>query len=817
MSDLMSNHALTDTAPRPAAMGRVPDAPGETVAVAHAIPPEDQPAATVSGFRLTVQSVVWIGLLIAAAVTRFWDLGYRTLHHDESIHTYYSWFFATGEIPYQHNPLSHGPFLFHANALVYALFGGSDATSRFLPALTGVLLVGAPWLLRGRRFLGPWGAIVAGFLLLISPSFLYYTRYIRHDPYTCLGALILCIAIFRYLERPQRRWMITAFVSLAFLLTNHEIVFAIVLGFIIVLWAALLLGRFRPLIPVHVVAAVLVGAVLALRNRFGWSPLPEIPWENPSPQQQSLFYERLFSNPLVISLLVIGAGFLVACFGVLWMKSRPRMPDQSRLDALLGDSPEGSLERGVLNALRDPVGLLSGTIVAPFIFFGLFTTLFTNLDGIASSTFATDGTLLYWLGQHDVRRGSQPWFYFITESLQYEWLAVFFGTAAVAVVGGRLIRAALRGGSSPRLLFSVLVSFWAVFLFLVLSWAGEKMPWLNMHFLLPGFLVVGVIANDVIEGGLAWSRSRNGEDGRRRAGLILTSSLVALAGGWFFLASRLTYGTFTGIGSSGGREITQTASGQWWALALLPTIGLLLTGVCWWSLGSRWTAYSVLAATVVVMSLYQVHAGFRLAYLDGDIARDTLIYNTTTPDVKRMRADLGELSLLAFGDDRLTMGYDTCAAWPLTWYFRDVPDASRINESRLDNPAELPDVVIGVPEAWDRSRDCYMPEEIEGYTSFTNVLRWHEPESQIYRQFAIAPELDPASSAWGLASNPHGPGDIIASVWSSITELADPAGQQRLFRLLMFRELPAGLNTYEYKLYIRDDLVPYYNDVRYGE
>ncbi|HEV2065189.1 MAG TPA: hypothetical protein VGR08_00030, partial [Thermomicrobiales bacterium] len=481
----------------------------------------------------------------------------------------------------------------------------------------------------------------------------------------------------------------------------------------------------------------------------------------------------------------------------------------------------GSLGRGVLNALRDPVGLLSGAITALFIFFGLFTTLFTNLDGIASSTFATDGTLLYWLGQHDVRRGSQPWFYFITESLQYEWLAVFFGTAGVAVVGGRLIRAALRGSGTPRLLFSVLVSFWSVFLFLVLSWAGEKMPWLIMHFLLPAFLVVGVVANDIIEGALAWARShtgsRAGASARRRAGLLLTGSLVALTAAWFFLASRLTYGAFRGTGSSVEREITQVADGQWWSLALAPAIGLLLIGAGWWSLGRRRTAYSVLAATVIVMSLYQVHAGFRLAYLDGDVARDTLIYNTTAPDVKRMRAELGELSLLAFGDDRLTMGYDSCAAWPLTWYFRDVPDASRLNESRLDTPAELPDIVIGVPEVWDRSRDCYMPEEIDGYTSFTRVLRWHEPESQIYRQFAIAPELDPGNSAWGEASNPHGPGDIIASVWSSISELAEPSGQQRLFRLLTFRELPAGLNTYEYKLYIRDDLVPYYNDIRYGE
>ncbi|CAA9552364.1 MAG: hypothetical protein AVDCRST_MAG43-1176 [uncultured Thermomicrobiales bacterium] len=776
---------------------------------------------THSGTRLTIASVFWLGLLIASIATRFWDLGSRTLHHDESIHTYYSWFFSTGEIPYRHDPLSHGPFLFHANALVYTLFGGSDATSRLLPALTGVLIVGAPWLLRGRRFLGPWGAIATGFLLLISPSFLYYTRYIRHDPYTCLGALALCIAIFRYLERPQRRWMITAFVSVAFLLTNHEIAFAILLAFVIVLWGTLLWGRFRPLVPIHLATAILLAAVLALGSRLDWAPLPKIPWDDPTPEQQRAFYDALLTNPLVISVIVIGVAFLGACVAVLWNRSRSRMPGQGRLDALLGDSEDGSLERGVLNALRDPVGLLSGAIVALFIFFGLFTTLFTNLDGIASSTFATDGTLLYWLGQQDVRRGSQPWFYFITEGLQYEWLATVLGTTGVMVIGWRLVVAARRRHGTLRLLFAVLVSFWSVFLFVVLSWAGEKMPWLLMHIVLPASLVAGVIVNDLVEGALAWSRSRDRLSVRTgafgRVGLYLATSLILLAAGWFFLASRLTHDLVApATAVPGQQETTQAGRDSWWALALLPAVGLILTGVGWLTQGSRSTAYSVLAATFVVISLYQVHVGFRLTYLEGDIARDTLIYNTTSPDVTQMRSELDDLSLLAYGDDRLEIGYDSCAAWPLTWYFRDVPVANRVSESALDTPAELPDVVIGVPAQWDRSRDCYMPEEIDGYTSFTYILRWHEPERLIYRQFAIAPELDPESSAWGAAANPHGLADVVASMWSSVSTLADPDGQQRLFRLLIFRELPGGLNGYEYKLYIRDDLVPHYNDIRYG-
>ena len=155
----------------------------------------------------------------------------------------------------------------------------------------------------------------------------------------------------------------------------------------------------------------------------------------------------------------------------------------------------------MLNALRDPIGLLIGaTDLAILIFFLLFTTLFTNLDGIATSTYATDGTLLYWLGQHDVRRGNQPWFYFITESFQYEWLAIFLCTAASAVVAYRLGKAALGRGLDPRLLFSSFLVGWFAFLFAVLSWAGEKMPWLIMHFTLPAILLGALLLDEIVTG-----------------------------------------------------------------------------------------------------------------------------------------------------------------------------------------------------------------------------------------------------------------------------------------------------------------------------
>ncbi|MGC4191252.1 MAG: hypothetical protein QM589_08805, partial [Thermomicrobiales bacterium] len=45
---------------------------------------------------LSLETCLWLVLVVGAAVSRFWDLGYRALHHDESLHAYYSWVFAEG-------------------------------------------------------------------------------------------------------------------------------------------------------------------------------------------------------------------------------------------------------------------------------------------------------------------------------------------------------------------------------------------------------------------------------------------------------------------------------------------------------------------------------------------------------------------------------------------------------------------------------------------------------------------------------------------------------------------------------------------------
>lgn len=812
MTDAPAGPAMPVTGDRPS---HLPPGPDRSTGIIPTARTRGDMNAIAIRFDLTVEKLIWLALFVIATLTRLWDLGYRTQHHDESIHTTFSWKFATGETPYVHNPLSHGPFLFHANALIYELFGANDATSRLLPGIAGIAIVMTPWLLRDRRLLGRWGAIAAAAFLLFSPTFLYYTRFIRHDPYTALGTLLLVVAVFRYFQSPHRKWILLAFIDVAFLLSNHEIVFAILLAFVLVLWSALVLSRLRVLIPVHLAAAALLLLLLAANSAFDWGPLPEIPWQSGSASTQRDYYGELLTHPLVIGILLVGVAFIAGC--VLALRRAGRRADGGLL-GILGDAPQGSVARGMYDAWGNIAAVGLGALLGLWFFLALFTTLFTNLNGIATGTYATNGTLLYWLGQHDVQRGEQPWFYFITLGIQYEWLVILLGFAGLVTLAVSIFRRLVARDfrHDPRLLFRILIAFWMVFMFAVLSWAGEKMPWLIMHIVLPAALLGGLVIDDLAMAIGRWYRRRGTVSWRTP--VALGGALVVLAGSFFFIAANLTWGGFAASFSDDpARAVRPSAFDNWWMLAIPPLASLVLIGIVWLLRGTRPAIYGAIAAMLAVMLLYQLHAGLRLSFVDGDVSIDTMIYNTVGPDAKQAADDVHATSELYLGDDSITVSNDQCTNWPMEWYLKDLPNY-RFMRTVDQSSDDLPMFIIGVPNSFTGDPCATdFPDEIPGYVSQTYVFRWHEPESAIYRNFAIAPEINMGRSAWTSPEQDTGPVGIVKSIWDSVSGAADADEQQKLWRMLMYREMPDRLIEFRFKVFVNEKVLPYYNEVRYGQ
>lgn len=190
---------------------------------------------------LNWELIAYIVIFVLAVVTRFHMLGDRTMSHDESLHTVFSHdLFVRGV--YTHDPMMHGPILFHMTALSYALFGVDDASSRFYPAVLGIMMVMFPLVLR--RWLGRTGTVLAMVMLLISPLVLYYNRYIREDTPSILAGMVLFWAALMYISGPEKvrrkaYWLYIVAASMLWNLGSKETAFiyvAIFGMFLLIYW-----------------------------------------------------------------------------------------------------------------------------------------------------------------------------------------------------------------------------------------------------------------------------------------------------------------------------------------------------------------------------------------------------------------------------------------------------------------------------------------------------------------------------------------------------------------------------------------------------
>ncbi|MEZ4572030.1 MAG: TIGR03663 family protein, partial [Thermomicrobiales bacterium] len=740
-------------------------------------PLDDAASRRGAGFRLTAEGLAYLTIAVLAVLTRFWDLGSRAMNHDESLHTYYSWLYYDN-YHYIHDPLMHGPALFHLNALAYFLFGDNDVTARIMPAIFGTMIVLMPALLRGPKLWGRWGAIAASGILLFSPSILYYSRFIRHDVYTLFATFAIVIAALRYLDKPERRWIIVAAISTFFLFTTKEVSF--IVAFIVVTFLAVVVTWqiHRAMFGVLVGSVIALGVVLLGLRSMGVEPLPGIPWEDPSDRNISAFATDFAQHPYVLAALgVIGLAIVAA----LIVADRLRTEGGRWLDDVIGRTPDHTTAHSLYLALRDYRGLAIGIGAGLTLFVLLYTSMFTNFGGLGSATF---GALGYWLGQQDVQRGAQPWFYYLLLLPQYEFVAVtVFPIAGLLTAWGLVTR--IRGGDyflgrpvGRRLYMRAFFLYWAVVMLGVLSWAGEKMPWLSVHIALPMILLAASYTGEAVE--YVEARAREGRLPGRSA-LAVAAGIPVLTASWFLLWAWASAGPweFREDLNNYVRTLRPFAADNPWVLYLPLAALVALLGYGLYRLGPKLALATAGAAIVAVMIAGQAHVSYRFTYTEGDVAIDMLMYSQASPDVERVMDDLGEFSRQMTGDRDIAVMYDSGTSWPFQWYLRDYPNR-RFYGSTIDSPPNA-EVILISQDTWPDNLDM-----LSGYTYQDYTMRWFFPENPTYRRFAIAPELNDESRQNYQTDEypPYWAGDVAESVFDSFWSLRDPQQQAKMFRLV---------------------------------
>lgn len=684
---------------------------------------------------ITWETLAWAGLLVVSAFARFYELGVRAMSHDESLHALYSYYlYNAGN--YEHNPMMHGPLLFHVNALVYFLFGDSDTTARIAPALAGLALIAM--VIPYRRYIGRVGALAAGVLVAFSPSLLFHSRYIRNDIYIALFALVWIYAAFRYLEVPndrRMRWLTVMALAMAFgFITkeNNFILGALMGGFFLTfgLWQTIGSRAFLAVAP-----------VLFAASAAFW------------------LYE---SGMTTYALVAAAAGVVTAVvLLVLWLRGehwtalrRNRPADLAILmltlvlpfTAPIGHAAFGwdPMASATATDLARSAGLVAVMIAASiglsYYWFGMrtqedfaagitwsqwaqvmvmfwviqvlfFTTFLTNTrNGLASGIV---GSLGYWLAQQEVARGGQPWYYYFLLGGLYEFLPIIlsFGGAITVLYGmysdsrwdpvsGRDLPQRLAhdrpvdadesraGLLENRQTFALFSLFWIAGSWAAYMAAGEKMPWLMTHMALPMAVIGGWWLGWIIHV-VNWKQARQSH----------AVWLIAATPGLVFLVVAL----LTRMPSFSRSTEAMSATMQW--LVALAVLAVLLYLVVRAGGKAGWRNASALLGLggLALLTLLTVRFTYMLNYVNYDMATEYLVYAHGSPDIKRALDEIDHISERTVGGRNIVVAYDDESSWPLSWYMRLYPNSRFYASNPTSDVMTAPVIIVG-PNNFDSVR-----------------------------------------------------------------------------------------------------------------
>lgn len=419
--------------------------------------------------NFTVEQLLIALIIILTIITRFYDLGARTMAHDEINHVVPAYTIEN----YVYDPVTHGPFQFHALALSYFLFGDSDFSARVPAALFGIGVV-IFTLFAWRRYLGRVGSLCAAALFMISPYILFYSRYTRNEIFIVFWGLVMLWLFLRYLEDGKSKWLywLTFIIAMhyadkatSYIFTAEASIFLALLFIVQSLrrqWKSGI-AKNRFLIAVVVTLAMIVITV----GVYVLSTTPAPIQTSVVPQEGVDGIKHLINSklPLIAAGGVTGISAIAAIVllvqGLGWHQIRssrtfdlivlPLLLILPLLVAipltLLGFDPTdysqaGMIRSGIVFIILIVLSLLLGMLWnrktflrSAAIFWGIFIVLYTTFFSHGEGFFkGIVGALGYWMQQQAVERGTQPLYYYaLVQIPMYEYLPALGAILALGI------------------------------------------------------------------------------------------------------------------------------------------------------------------------------------------------------------------------------------------------------------------------------------------------------------------------------------------------------------------------------------------------
>jgi len=606
--------------------------------------------------------IAYVNIFIVSFLFRFIDLGRRAVHHDESLHGFFSYMTANGEY-YSHNPLTHGMFLFNILSGLFWLLGSSEFLLRLPFAFIGLCIVFAPLLIK--KEIGSKAALLISLLIAISPSLAYFSRFARNDIFMAAVLIILIISIYKYFITRQNTWLLLTVAITALGFTIKESMYLNLFGMLIFLF----IYSFKDLL----------GVALAKKNIKEINHLTKL--------FLILFFLSLPLAAPLLSIFQSSLGFILAT-----PDSYPGIPAGLPVGNGVIVSIFISLLLLVVSNLFglmiDKKLWIYSFVIFYLIFCLVFTSFFINPSGVITGLWQSLG---YWLSQHDVARGGQPYYYYFIILLTNEFLVFILGLPLS-------IYYLFKGNFLEKLL-----SFTAFYSLIAFSIAGEKMPWLIVNLIIPYIFLVPLFIVKIIN---------NLNKPKEVLLLFFVASSVII----FFIMKII----FTNYSIQNNNIYYDT---------LFLIISILIIAISFTSkkiFFPKEFFISLLLVFFIFLNLLTIKTTNKVIFELSDEPLDMLIYTQTSNSLHSLNKEIKESYLKK---DNLIVGIDTLDgfAWPWMWYLRKEDNVLWIDNMNISD-YEYDYLLIN-----DKNFDDLSPEIIKNYNVKRTIAhrKWF-PEN-IYR------------------------------------------------------------------------------------
>jgi len=138
----------------------------------------------------------------------------KLLHHDEAIHAWFAYELIT-KGSYLYDPMYHGPLLYYLTGAAFILFKDSDLIARILPALFGTAIIPLFWILYREGWLSKKHTLFAALFFALSPSMVYFSRFLRHDIFQLFFTVLLLVSLLLYIDKGRLQYAVLTAVSAA--------------------------------------------------------------------------------------------------------------------------------------------------------------------------------------------------------------------------------------------------------------------------------------------------------------------------------------------------------------------------------------------------------------------------------------------------------------------------------------------------------------------------------------------------------------------------------------------------------------------------